>query len=115
MVDQFCKADSERLSYLCENQYQSRASDYTKFRELLGGVSRTEDELNLVRRLFIQPSLFVGSDWYMLQEMYDTIGVSNKIRHPDIFLTVMCNPNSPDICCAFLPGQTPKDRPELSA
>ncbi len=35
--------------------------------------------------------------------------------HPNIFLTMTCNPNWPEIRRALLPGQSSQDRPDLCA
>ncbi|CDF77533.1 unnamed protein product [Chondrus crispus] len=51
----------------------------------------------------------------MRQQMHDIIAISNQIGHPDIFLTMTCNPSWPEITRALLPNQTPQDRPDLCA
>ncbi len=43
------------------------------------------------------------------------IATSNKMGHPNIFLTMTCNPNLPEIRRSLLPGQSPQDRPDLWA
>ncbi|CDF37673.1 unnamed protein product [Chondrus crispus] len=117
LVDQFCKVEAERLSYLRHNQTQLRAADYTSLRDSLGDSGRAEDEADAVRagRLFILPSTYIGGDRYMRQQMHDIIAISNQIGHPDIFLTMTCNPSWPEITRALLPNQTPQDRPDLCA
>ncbi|CDF32173.1 unnamed protein product [Chondrus crispus] len=117
LVDQFCKVEAERLSYLRHNQTQLRAADYTSLRDSLGDSRRAEDEADAVRagRLFILPSTYIGGDRYMRQQMHDIIAISNQIGHPDIFLTMTCNPSWPKITRALLPNQTPQDRPDLCA
>ena len=117
LVDQFCKVEAERLSYLRHNQTQLRAADYTALRDSLGDSGRAEDEADAVRagRLFILPSTYIGGDRYMRQQMHDIIATSNQIGHPDIFLTMTCNPNWPEITRALLPNQTPQDRTDLCA
>ncbi|CDF36122.1 unnamed protein product [Chondrus crispus] len=117
LVDQFCKVEAERLSYLRHNQTQLRAADYTSLRDSLGDSRRAEDEADAVHagRLFILPSTYIGGDRYMRQQMHDIIAISNQIGHPDIFLTMTCNPSWPEITRALLPNQTPQDRPDLCA
>ncbi len=51
----------------------------------------------------------------MRQKMHDIIATSKKMGHPDIFLTLTCNPNWPEIRRSLLAGQSLQDRPELSA
>ena len=117
LVDQFCKVEAGRLSYLRHNQTQLRAADYTALRDSLGYSGSAEDEADAVRagRLFILPSTYIGGDRYMTHQMHDTIAMSNQIGHPDIFLTMTCNPIWPEITRALLPNQTPQDRPDLCA
>ncbi|CDF33944.1 ATP dependant DNA helicase PIF1 [Chondrus crispus] len=96
---------------------QLRAADYTSLRDSLGDSGRAEDEADAVRagRLFILPSTHIGCDRYMRQQMHDMIAISNQIGHPDIFLTMTCNPSWPKITRALLPNQTPQDTPDLCA
>jgi len=116
VVDQFCKVESERLSFIRHNQSKLRAEDYTTLRDLLGDSGMLEDEHDMVRsgRLFVLPSTHVGGDRYMRQNLQDIIAMSNTFGHPDIFLTMTCNPKWPEITRALLPGQTAVDRPDLS-
>ncbi|CDF37706.1 ATP dependant DNA helicase PIF1 [Chondrus crispus] len=117
LVDQFCKVEAERLSYLRHNQTKLRAADYTSLRDSLGDSGRAEDEADAVRagRLFILPFTHIGCDSYMRQQMHGIIAISNQIGHPDIFLTMTCNPSWPEITRALLPNQTPQDRLDLCA
>jgi len=50
----------------------------------------------------------------MRQNLQDIIAMPYKFGHPDIFLTMTCNPKWPEITRALLPGQTAVDRPDLS-
>ena len=117
LVDQYAKSEAEKLSYLRENQQRLRASDYSSLREALGDSGRMQDEADVVRagRLFILPSTHVGGDRYMRQQLHDIIAISNKVGHPDVFLTMTCNPRWPEITRSLLPGQTAQDRPDLCA
>ena len=49
----------------------------------------------------------------MRQKMHDIIAISNSLGHPDIFLTMTCNPYKPEIQNALLAGQKADDRPDL--
>ena len=117
LVDQYAKSEAEKLKYLRQNQARLRASDYSALREALGYSGRMQDEADIVRagRLFILPSTYIGGDRYMRQQLHDIIAISNKVGHPDIFLTMTCNPQWPEILRSLPPGQTPQDRPDLCA
>ena len=49
----------------------------------------------------------------MRQALHDMPAVSGKLGHPDVFLTMTCNPKWPEITRELKPGQTPVDRPDL--
>ncbi len=51
----------------------------------------------------------------MRQKMHDIIATSNKMRHPDIFLSMTCNPNWTEVRRSLVPRQSPRDRLDLSA
>ncbi len=55
----------------------------------------------------------IGSERYMRQKMQDIISTSNVFGHPDIFLTLTCNPKWPEIENALLSDQRAYDRPDL--
>ncbi len=97
LVDQFCKMEAEKLSYLLQNQQSLRAENYTALRELLADSGGPNNESEAVRtgRLVVLPSTYIGGERYMRQKMHDIIATSNKMGHPDIFLTMTCNLNWP--------------------
>ena len=49
----------------------------------------------------------------MRMKMHDIIAISNSIGHPDVFLTMTCNPYWPEITDSLFPGQRSDDRPDL--
>ena len=91
------------------------------------------------------PSSFVGSPRYMQQLYQDAMAIVAHLGKPDLFLTFTCNPNWKEVrrgwvACtwvrlqtpiqcwnaasafvaqqvkdALLPGQTPNDRPDITA
>ena len=115
LVDTYVKIESDRLAFLRENQAKLRRADYTSLRDLLGDSGGVYDEATAVRAgsLLILPSTFVGGDRYMRQKMHDIIATSNSLGHPDMFITMTCNPHWPEIQRGLLPGQKPEDRPDL--
>lgn len=50
----------------------------------------------------------------MRQNMYDIIAVSIKLVHPDLFITMISNPNWKEIQTALLDGQKAEDRTYIS-
>ncbi len=94
LVDHFCKMKAERLSYLRHNQQSLRAENYTALRELLGDSEGRNDASEAVRsgRLVVLPCTSIGGERYVRQKMHNIIATSNKMGHPDIFVTMTCNP-----------------------
>ena len=51
----------------------------------------------------------------MRNALHDMLAVTTQLGHPDIFLTMTCNPKWPEITRQLKPGQTAADRPDLCA
>ena len=75
------------------------------------GVS--DERTGNISRLVVLPATYLGGDRYMRMKMHDIIAISNTIGHPDVFLTMTCNPAWPEITDALFPGQKANDRPDL--
>lgn len=60
-------------------------------------------------------STYVGGDRYIRQNMHETTAISNKVRYSDIFLTMKCSPQCPEIRMAWLLGQSATNRSDLAA
>ena len=77
-------------------------------------TSNTEQNNALyVGRLVVLASTHTGIDRYEWQGMQDIIAISNSLGHPDIFITMNCNPNWPETKNALLLDKSVDDRPEL--
>ena len=125
LCEMFVKVEWERLTYLRENQTKLRSSDYTRLCELLADAAMTRNEAEAWRKgdkkkqngdigkLVVLPSTHLGSERYMRQKMHDIIAISNSLGHPDIFLTITCNPKWPEIEGALLAGQKSDDCADL--
>ncbi|XP_028053298.1 uncharacterized protein LOC114257721 [Camellia sinensis] len=86
---------------------------YDFYQGLLDAVYAGENYGGNVGRRTILPSSFVGSPRDMYQRYQDAMALVQKYRKPDLFLTMTCNPNWPEIKAELLPGQSPHDRPDL--
>ena len=125
LCEMFVKVESERLSWQRQNQSKLRASDYTHLCELLADAGTHKNEVNEwtgkrgdhnsmnIGRLVVLPSTHIGGDRYMRQKMHDIIAISNSVGHPDIFITMTCNPHWPEIQEALLTGRRADERPDL--
>ena len=111
LVDMWAAADQNRLSYLRYHQSDIRASLYSG----LADAIENDVDLNDIGQRFILPSSYTGGPRYMKQCLQDSLALARYYRQIDLFITVTCNPNWPEIACELLPGQTAADRPDLCA
>jgi len=112
LVDAYCKIETERLQFLRREQKALRADCYQDLRDAI--VDGDGDPSNVGRRIIL-PSTFTGGPRYMHERQQDAMTYVRKYGHPDLFITMTCNPNWPEIKNNLLPGQKPEDRPELVA
>src|ERR1700733_4268774 len=66
-------------------------------------------------RAVILPSTFIGSPRNMAQNYQDAMAIVRKYGKPDLFITMTCNPNWPEILQNVRPNQSPADRPDLTS
>jgi len=66
-------------------------------------------------RVVIRPSSFQGSPRAMQQNYQDAMVIVRRYGKPDLFITFTCNPPWREIEEQLLSGQTPSDRPDLTA
>ncbi|XP_028095034.1 uncharacterized protein LOC114295050 [Camellia sinensis] len=110
VVDNYVKIESYKLRWIRTHQNHIRAYFY---QGLLDAVHAGENYGGNVGRRTILPSSFVGSPRDMYQRYQDAMALVQKYEKPDLFLTMTCNPNWPEIKAELLPGQSPHDRPNL--
>src|SRR2546423_2770538 len=109
IVDMYTVMEQTRLNYLRFNQKQIRADLYNGLQDAMySGDSTT----NVGQRIIL-PSSFTGGPRQMHKLYQDGMAIVRVFGKPDLFITVTCNPNWPEIKEALLPGQTAQDRPEL--
>jgi len=62
----------------------------------------------------ILPSTFVGSPRYMDQLYFDGMAICSHVGFPNLFITLTCNPNWPEIRRLLSPlNLKPTDRPDI--
>jgi hypothetical protein len=71
--------------------------------------------LENVGKSTILPSSFVGGPRYMQQLYHDAMAFVRSHTKPDLFITMTCNPQWPEITENLAPGQTTQDHPDLVA
>ena len=112
LVDMYAKIESERLSFIKNNQAQLRADSYIHLRDAVGRHDANADQLG---QLIVLPSSFTGGPRYMHERTQDAMTYVRHYGRPDLFVTFTCNPRWQEIADALLPGQKPHDRHDIIA
>ncbi|KAF1877767.1 hypothetical protein Lal_00038076 [Lupinus albus] len=111
LVDGYIMVESERLSFIKRNQKKLRVD---KYRNLSESQPTEQSQASNIGKRVILPSTFVGSRRYMDQLYFDGMAICGSVGFPDLFLTMTCNPNWPEIIRLLKPmGLKPHDRPDI--
>lgn len=89
VVDAFSCIEQARLWWFRDHQTTIRNELYRKVCE---SVSSGDSDASKVGKSVILPAGFVGSRRYMQENFQDALAVCRYVGHPDIFLTMTCNP-----------------------
>ena len=103
--------DQNRLSYLHFNQLEIRGSLYQGLSDAING----DTDLHDIGQRVVLLSSYTGGPRYMKQCLQDALDLARYHRKIDLFITVTCNPNWPEITRELLPGQTATNHPDLCA
>lgn len=94
VVDGFTMIESQRLSFIRANQKVIRSEMLNGLQE---AVHRGETDPSSVGRRVILPSSFTGGARYMLNNCQDAMAICKRFDYPDLFITITCNANWPEI------------------
>ena len=103
----------ERLTWMRYNQKSIRAELYNGIADAVA----TNDAIpaaQIGRRIVLAPS-FIGGPRHMHRLYHDAMAAVRKFGKSDLFVTVTCNPNWPDIKSNLSVNETANDRPYLCA
>ncbi|XP_025669780.1 uncharacterized protein [Arachis hypogaea] len=93
VVDCFTMIESQRL-------YEIRMKQSTIRGEVLQGIEEAmrhgDDEASSIGTRVILPSSFTGGRRYMFNRCQDAMAICKHFGYPNLFLTIMCNPNWPE-------------------
>nr|XP_043618624.1 uncharacterized protein LOC122590484 [Erigeron canadensis] len=110
VVDNYVKLETQRLDFYRTQQQEIR-------KEYLQGVVDTvaagETQGSKVGQRIILPSSFIGGPRNMRQKYIDAMTLVQKFGKPDIFLTMTCNPNWPEIKDLLIPQEESQNRADL--
>ncbi|XP_057419198.1 uncharacterized protein LOC130713450 [Lotus japonicus] len=113
LVDCYTMIESQRLSYVRNNQKIIRADFLNGLEE---AMCRGETDPGQLGMRIVLPSSFVGGRRYMFDCCQDAMAICKRYGYPDLFITVTCNSawkeidrfvrqrnlrpdERPDICC----------------
>ena len=89
-IDTYIKIESSRLDYMRNNQDTLRADLY---QGPVDSMHSGEGSAENVGRRTVLSSSFIGGPHDMRRRYMDAMALVRKYGKPDIFLTMMCNPN----------------------
>ncbi|CAJ2662661.1 unnamed protein product [Trifolium pratense] len=111
VVDCYTMIESQRLTFIRNNQKSIRCDMLTGLQEAL---SRGETDASNVGRKIILPPSFTGGNRYMFNNCQDAMAICKKFGYPDLFVTITCNSNWREIQ-DFVKQRnlTASDRPDI--
>jgi hypothetical protein len=65
--------------------------------------------------MVVLPATFAGSPRHMNQLYQNSMALVRKFGKPDLFITMTCNSNWPEILHELRPGEEINDRPHLTS
>jgi hypothetical protein len=101
LVDCWVAIEDNRLHYVQSNQNQLRAELY---QGAVDAIQQQDLEVNQIGRRIVLPSSFTGGPRHMAQQYQDAMALVRRFGKPDLFVTVTCNPNWPEIRRHVPPG-----------
>jgi len=105
---QYAKVESGRLLYFRANQDTIRADLYR------GALDALDDENHdEAGKRFILPPSFIGCPRNLNKNYNDAMAIVDEKGTPELFITVTCNPNCPEVLLSLEPGQEPRERPDI--
>ncbi|GJV52660.1 uncharacterized protein Tco_1448401 [Tanacetum coccineum] len=108
--DTYIKIETSRLQF-CEKKQSTIRADL--YQGIVDCVNAGEVQSNRLVQIIVLPVPFIGGPRDMRRRFFDAMILVQDAGKPDIFLTMTCNPNWPEIVENLYEGQTAQDRPDL--
>ncbi|KAH9622274.1 hypothetical protein KSS87_001374, partial [Heliosperma pusillum] len=112
IVDMYVKVENTRLDFFRRNQETIRADLYQGILDTVGAGETSA--INVGRRLILPPT-FIGGPRDMKKRYLNAMALVQRYGKPDLFITITCNANWPEIKAALAAGETAQNRPDLVA
>ena len=110
-VDQAVRIEKDRMDFVVFNQKQMCSDRYNNVTELMNKKA-IEEDLPLGRKIIL-PSSIQGTPRWQNEQYQDAMTIVSRMHGSDLFVTMTCNPNWPEIVDNLFPGQVSTFRPEL--
>ncbi len=94
------------------NQTTLRANQY---KGMVDAMQQDEANNTNFGRMVVLPATFVGSPPHMNQLYQDSMALVRKFGKPDLFITMTCNPNWPEILHELKPGEEANNHLDLTS
>ena len=106
MVDMFSRIEDQRLAYI----RRAKIAELEQF-----DVDSDEpQEVSDNGTRFTLPASFTGSPKYYANKVSNCFTLARAKGKPDLFITLTCNPEWPEIKCQLGPGQAAQNVPQIS-
>ncbi|XP_035843853.1 uncharacterized protein LOC118490365 [Helianthus annuus] len=93
---------------------QNQFSLVQNLKNLNATVESGENNASSCGKPILLPSSFTGGSRYMMQKYLDAMAICKSVGYPDLFITVTCNPNWPEIYgCLYDKALNAEDRPDI--
>ncbi|CAH9105004.1 unnamed protein product [Cuscuta europaea] len=112
IVDMYIKIETQRLDYF---RIQQRDIRTESMQGLMDSIAMGETSASNVGQRVILPPSFIGGPRDMRRRYMDAMALVQHYGKPDIFLTMTCNPNWPEIKNLLQHNDEAQNRPDLIA
>ncbi|XP_021770506.1 uncharacterized protein LOC110734673 [Chenopodium quinoa] len=112
IVDMYVKIENTRLDFFRRNQQTIRVDMY---QGILDTVDDGEKSANNIGRRVILPPSFIGGPRDMKKRYLNAMALVQRFGKPDLFVTMTCNANWPEITAELADTETAADRPDVVA
>ncbi|XP_021755007.1 uncharacterized protein LOC110720312 [Chenopodium quinoa] len=108
----YVKLENTRLDFFRQNQAAIRADLY---QGILDCFESGENNSANVGHYVILPPSFLGGPRDLRSRYLNAITLVQRFGKSDLFITITCNPNWPEIKQELAPGELAQNRPDLIA
>ena len=113
LADNGVRVLRDRYDYATFHQEELKVSKYKSLDKSMERIA--EKTGRPIGKKTVLPSTITGTPRWQAEQYRDVLSMVMHLGRPDLFITMTCNPDWPEIKENLLPNQTASDRPELVA